>query len=538
MSAQDRIRSIRLSLRFIAPLAVTLALLAYALVPLVDRLTLRWWVSDLDTRSQLIANTMSEQLGDLVSQGASGKINLLFMRALQDERLYALAFCDESGKLRYETPTYPRSLGCSPPVGSSEQDHSVVRLRQGPLHVVEQPVFSGNDRIGSLILVHDMSFVERRSADTRRYLIGLFVVLGIVISLVTVFIAQLSWRGWVAGVRVLLRGEGIVQPFSQQPGAGNNSDLHPLASDLRALLREIDLSRRNPDRSTTWSPDMLRGVLREKLLGDEVIVVSNREPFLHVHSDGKIIVRRPASGLVTAMEPVMRACSGTWIAHGSGDADRETVDQNDRIRVPPDKPSYTLRRVWLSPEEEKGYYYGFANEGLWPLCHIAHVRPVFRTPDWEQYLRVNRRFAQAVRSEARTDDPVVLLQDYHFALLPRMVRELLPKATIITFWHIPWPNSESFGICRGARSCSTACSAAPSSVSTRVSTARTSSRPSTATSRRASSASPRPSRTAGSSRASSTIRSRSSGRRSGSTRSSRCRCAAPRCCAWSSFPTT
>jgi trehalose 6-phosphate synthase len=447
MSAQDRIRSIRLSLRFIAPLAVTLALLAYALVPLVDRLTLRWWVSDLDTRSQLIANTMSEQLGDLVSQGASGKINLLFMRALQDERLYALAFCDESGKLRYETPTYPRSLGCNPPVGASEQDHSVVRLRQGPLHVVEKPVFSGNDRIGSLILVHDMSFVERRSADTRRYLIGLFVVLGIVISLVTVFIAQLSWRGWVAGARVLLRGEGIVQPFSQQPGSGNNSDLHPLASDLRALLREIDLSRRNPDRSTTWSPDMLRGVLREKLLGDEVIVVSNREPFLHVHTDGKITVRRPASGLVTAMEPVMRACSGTWIAHGSGDADRETVDQNDRIRVPPDKPSYMLRRVWLSPEEEKGYYYGFANEGLWPLCHIAHVRPVFRTPDWEQYLRVNRRFAQAVRSEARTDDPVVLLQDYHFALLPRMVRELLPKATIITFWHIPWPNSESFGIC-------------------------------------------------------------------------------------------
>jgi trehalose 6-phosphate synthase len=427
-------------------LAVTLALLAYALVPLVDKLTLRWWVSDLDTRSQLIANTMQEQLGDLVSQGASGKINLLFMRALQDERLYALAFCDESGTLRYQTPTYPRSLGCNPPTSATDEEHSVVRLRQGPLHVVQQPIYQGNDRVGSLILVHDMSFVERRSADTRRYLIGLFVVLGIVISLVTVFIAQLSWRGWVAGVRVLLRGEGIVQPFSQQNGA-KNSDLHPLASDLRALLREIDLSRRSPDRGTTWSPDMLRGVLREKLLGDEVIVVSNREPFLHVHSEGKIIVRRPASGLVTAMEPVMRACSGTWIAHGSGDADRETVDKNDRIRVPPEKPSYTLRRVWLSPEEEKGYYYGFANEGLWPLCHIAHVRPVFRTPDWEQYLRVNRRFAQAVRSEARTDDPVVLLQDYHFALLPRMVRELLPKATIITFWHIPWPNSESFGIC-------------------------------------------------------------------------------------------
>jgi len=442
MSAQDRIRSIRLSLRFIAPLVVTLALLAYALVPLVDRLTLRWFVNDLDIRSQLVANTIEEQLADLVEQGASTKINTLFTRALQDERLYALAFCDESGKLRYQTATYPSSLGCNPPVGGDEE-RSVVRLRQGPLHVVQNPVYQGNDRIGSLILVHDMSFVERRSADTRRYLIGLFVVLGVVISLVTVFIAHLSWRGWVAGVRALLRGEGIVQPFAQPA----SDDLHPLASDLRAMLRDLDLSRRTPDRSGTWSPEMLRGVLREKLLGDEILVVSNREPFLHVHTDEGIKLQRPASGLVTAMEPVMRACSGTWIAHGSGSADRETADEHDRLRVPPEKPSYTLRRVWLTHEEEQGYYYGFANEGLWPLCHIAHVRPVFRTPDWEQYVRVNRRFADALRTEARTDDPVVLVQDYHFALLPRLIRERLPKATIITFWHIPWPNPESFGIC-------------------------------------------------------------------------------------------
>jgi len=399
-------------------------------------------VSDLDTRSQLIANTMEEQLADLVEVGAASKINALFTRALQDERLYALAFCDELGKLRYQTATYPTALGCKPPVGTDEQ-RSVVRLRQGPLHVVQRPIYQGTEPVGSLILVHDMSFVERRSADTRRYLIGLFVVLGVVISLVTVFIAHLSWRGWVAGVRALLRGEGIVQPFAQ-PATG---DLHPLASDLRAMLRDLDLSRRSPDRSATWSPEMLRGVLREKLLGDEILVVSNREPFLHVYADQGIKLQRPASGLVTAMEPVMRACSGTWIAHGSGSADRETVDEHDRLRVPPEKPSYTLRRVWLNPEEEQGYYYGFANGGLWPLCHIAHVRPVFRTPDWAQYVRVNRRFADAVRAEARTDDPVVLIQDYHFALLPRLVRERLPKATIITFWHIPWPNPESFGIC-------------------------------------------------------------------------------------------
>jgi trehalose 6-phosphate synthase len=158
-------------------------------------------------------------------------------------------------------------------------------------------------------------------------------------------------------------------------------------------------------------------------------------------------VQRPASGLVTAVEPVMRACGGTWIAHGSGSADRETADARGRMRVPPGEASYTLRRIWLSRAEELGYYYGFANEGLWPLCHIAHVRPVFRDEDWKHYRKVNERFADAVADEAKTDDPVVLIQDYHFALLPLLVRERLPRATIITFWHIPWPNPESFGIC-------------------------------------------------------------------------------------------
>src|SRR6266568_4229793 len=153
MSAQNRLRSMRLSLRFIAPLAITLALLAYALVPLVDRLTLRWWVSDLDTRSPLIANTMQDQLPDLVEQGSAAKINSLFARAIQDERLYALAYCDNAGRLRYQTPTYPASLGCNPPADPGAEGGSVVRLRQGPLHVVKRPMFQGSDRLGSLILV-------------------------------------------------------------------------------------------------------------------------------------------------------------------------------------------------------------------------------------------------------------------------------------------------------------------------------------------------------------------------------------------------
>ncbi|WP_284164765.1 trehalose-6-phosphate synthase [Frigidibacter sp. SD6-1] len=196
-----------------------------------------------------------------------------------------------------------------------------------------------------------------------------------------------------------------------------------------------------------WTVERLRKVIAEELAGTDVILVSNREPYVHTATEGAAVCDVPVGGLVSALEPVARSCGGTWIAHGSGSADRQTVDADDRIAVPPWKPEYTLRRVWLSPEEERGYYSGFANEGLWPLCHTAFVRPMFRETDWNHYRAVNERFAEAVRQEARSETPIVIVQDYHFALLPRMIRARLPKATILSFWHIPWPNAEVFGIC-------------------------------------------------------------------------------------------
>jgi trehalose 6-phosphate synthase len=196
-----------------------------------------------------------------------------------------------------------------------------------------------------------------------------------------------------------------------------------------------------------WTAARLKEVLREQLQGERVVVVANREPCIHEWSDGKIVVRHPASGLVTALEPVMRACSGVWVAHGSGSADREASDPSGRVDVTAPGSSYLLRRVWLNEEEERGYYYGFANEALWPLCHLAHAHPTFRRDDFQQYQRVNQRFADAVAAEVDCDDPIVLVQDYHFALVPRMLRERFPKATILTFWHIPWPNAERFSIC-------------------------------------------------------------------------------------------
>jgi len=449
-----RFRSIQLSLRFIVPLAVVLALFGYFAIPWMENLTQRWFVRDLDTRSRLVSSTLQQPLLTYLEDGTGERINDAFERAIQDERLYALALCSTDGILLYKTSTYPATLGCREGQISSEEDGStsnpVVRLAEGPVHVSTRELMQDGVSAGRLVLVQDMSFIERRSADTKKYILGLFVLMAGAISLITVIIAHLSWHGWVAGMREMLRGELLPRSPRRDaaPAAPVEGDMAPLASEFRAMLNDYQRElAASPVESTTWSPETLKLLLNQDLAGDQILVVSNREPYIHVATPGGVKVQRPASGLVTAVEAVMRACSGTWIAHGAGSADRETVDANDHVPVPPDNPSYTLRRVWLSKEEEQGYYYGFANEGLWPLCHIAHVRPVFRSTDWAEYVRVNQRFADAVIAEARSDNPVVLVQDYHFALLPRMVRAVLPKATIITFWHIPWPNPESFGIC-------------------------------------------------------------------------------------------
>ncbi|MBL0143189.1 MAG: trehalose-6-phosphate synthase [Betaproteobacteria bacterium] len=438
----------RLSLRFIVPLIVALGAIAYAVVPLVDDLTLKWFVRDLDIRTKLITAAIQEPLADAMSadldqRARQHRLEAIFGRIIQDERLFAIGYCDGSGKFAYRTVTLPRDITCRLPGLPAPESGRVHHFAGGSLHVAANPVVIGGTRVGELVIVHDMSFVERRSADTRKYIVYLFTGIGLVIALITVVIAEISWRGWVAGMKALIRGQLLAE--SLEPRA---KELKPLARDLEALVRDLETERRMRDESQmSWVPETLRTILRQDLKGDEILIVSNREPYIHVRQNGRVEVQRPASGLVTALEPVMRACSGTWIAHGAGTADRDVVDARDHVQVPPENPAYQIRRVWLTKEEEAGYYYGFANEGLWPLCHNAHTRPVFRAGDWEYYRTVNQRFADTVVSESRTPNPIVLVQDYHFALLPRLIRERLPQATIITFWHIPWPNPESFGVC-------------------------------------------------------------------------------------------
>jgi alpha,alpha-trehalose-phosphate synthase [UDP-forming] len=194
--------------------------------------------------------------------------------------------------------------------------------------------------------------------------------------------------------------------------------------------------------------ETLRNLIRTRVRGHKFITVSNREPYMHVWRDGELGWIRPASGLVVALDPVMRASRGLWVAHGGGgSADVAASDARGFVNVPPDEPSYRLKRLWLSEEQEENYYYGFANSALWPLCHVAYRTPVFREEHWRAYQEVNEKFAESIAEEVGGEQAFVFIQDYHFALLPRMLRQRCPRAVIAHFWHIPWPNPEVFRIC-------------------------------------------------------------------------------------------
>jgi alpha,alpha-trehalose-phosphate synthase [UDP-forming] len=195
-----------------------------------------------------------------------------------------------------------------------------------------------------------------------------------------------------------------------------------------------------------WDKSSLHDLIETKMTDYQMIVVANREPYIHRFAGEEIECQRPASGMAAALDPVMKAAGGVWVAHGSGDADRATVDASDHVAVPPEEPAYNLRRVWLTKEEEEGYYHGLANEGLWPLCHITFTRPVFQLKNWETYRRVNALFGDAVLEEADDRPTFVFIQDYHFALLPRYLKERNPNLIVAQFWHIPWPNRETFRV--------------------------------------------------------------------------------------------
>jgi trehalose 6-phosphate synthase len=431
----------RSAIRYLLLLFASLALVAWGASALFNRQAMAWAERDMGMRARLAVSAAGPSLGQATGAAARRLLDAM----VRDERLMGAALCQRDGKPEAASNGFPPALGCAElpaealEAGEPGWDRTVVGPT-GAAHMTVVPITDDGERPRLLLLIHDMSFVDRRADTTRRYTFLAFAVVGLLGAFAASVVARLSWLSWTTQLRTVL-----LAPF-RATEAATPRRFQPLLSDVRDLVSSLALEEARSE--TGWTPERLQQVLRRQLGGEGILVVANREPYIHERDGaGTVRVAHPASGLVTALEPVMRACSGTWIAHGSGNADFDVVDARDHVRVPPERPLYDLRRLRLTKEEEQGYYYGFSNEGLWPLCHVAHTRPEFRSADWEQYQRVNRRFAEAVAQEAASPDPIVLVQDYHFALLPKYLRELLPRATILTFWHIPWPNAERFGIC-------------------------------------------------------------------------------------------
>jgi len=415
------------------------ALVAFGISPFTGGIVQQWSRSDVEARSKLVFNAIQPLLSVDVEERAWARLSDLFKRVALDQKILAVGFCDTGGSLVAPTPEMPADFSCEKFARSENDSFATITSGGRRVLVAAFPVASSRGR-SYLVILTDLSFAAARSSQVLAYLLAALAGVVLVLTVGTIIFAVIMMRGWMNALRRAVdevrRGAQRVGPTLS--GSSIDREIHKLLRDAEHIPFTSQIE---------WTPQSLQQVLHGALPGAEVIVVANREPYIHNASGGRVVVQRPASGLVSALEPIIRACGGTWIAHGSGSADRETVDEHDRIRVPEAAPAYTLRRIWISEEEQDGYYYGFANEGLWPLCHIVFVRPTFRLRDWQLYRQINQRFADAVVAEARTEDPVVLVQDYHFALVPKMIRERLPKATIITFWHIPWPNAETFSIC-------------------------------------------------------------------------------------------
>lgn len=310
--------------------------------------------------------------------------------------------------------------------------------------------------LGAVEIIYDTAYIGRRMLELWKGIIATLLTL-IVLILVISFL--LHRRIFILPVQRLTKwfhhfqkGETDSRPPIKQTGelARLASEVEQLALSLRVARKSIsEAARLRVRKDELWTETKLRDLVRAKLGENALCVVSNREPYMHVieGTDAKPRCVRPPSGVVSALHPVLCACGGTWIAYGSGNADRQFVNSKNKLGVPPQDNRYILKRVWLTKEEAGGYYYGFSNEGLWPLCHIAHTRPIFRDADWQAYKEVNQKFADSVLEELPAKHPFIFIQDYHFTLLGRMIKEKRPDATIALFWHIPWPNPEIFSIC-------------------------------------------------------------------------------------------
>jgi len=417
--------------------------------------------ADIQYRSTLVAESLRESVEPNFINKSNQYLQGVVERFATKERFAGLAIYDNKTATVAASPAitledeHVKEI-VTDVMDADQANGDFVLIDESKMYAFVLPLHQEKSVVGALMVVQNATYIDTRLRDIwKTNLVRLFTQSAL-LALALLLILRWVIFEPVAALVQSLKSSRTDSTLPNTPVPSHpffkpltTEVMHMRKSLAEARVRAHDEAKMRLEKiDSPWTSDRLKAFVEDALKGRSIYLVSNREPYIHVRRNKTVEHFFPASGMATALEPIMQACGGTWVAFGSGDADKEVVDKNDRVRVPPDDPKYTLRRVWLTPKEEAGYYYGFSNEGLWPLCHLAHTRPIFRKEDWEEYKKVNGRFAETLLSEIKdVHRPIILVQDYHFALLPRMIKKARPDATIGLFWHIPWPNAESFSIC-------------------------------------------------------------------------------------------
>ena len=416
--------------------------------------------ADIEYRSSLLANALKAPVS--TSLDNKKQTQAIVDRFTNDQRIAGVGIVDNINSLIASSSTLVEEIPVSQRLAadamdSSTSDSAFVTYRGQRMHVFAEPIRNpeGQGVIGAILVVQKASYIDQHISDVwRRNVLRLIIqvtIFSLAILIVLRLLVQRPLRRLLNSLRSTKNGGGEDGQMYKSSLFG--PVLQEFSSIQKSLVRAKHAAREAAKTSleqldTPWTAERLHEFTKDLIKNRTIVAVSNREPYVHYKDGNDIKYYIPTGGMITALNPMMQACGGLWIAHGSGNADREVVDKDDKIGVPPDDPSYTLKRVWLTKEEEEGYYEGFSNRGLWPLCHMVHTRPTFRQSDWEAYQKVNQKFADAVLKEIKgKKNPIVIIQDYHFSLLPRLIKNARPDAAVCIFWHIPWPNSEAFSIC-------------------------------------------------------------------------------------------
>jgi len=441
-------------------IVISIALISFGVVQ--AHFTKERFVDDLESKAKSIADSMELSVRYALVNDDVKTLNRLVQKFQKRKNLQGCIIYDKDGKIlgiterfafwkQKEMPYIPEILKSQKPRGSLEQ------FQEHTVYSYILPIVSDDDKtLGLLEVAYDTSYMFNILADLWQ---RIAITLAGLVALITIISFLVQRKFFILPIQNLTSWFHNFQKgeIDHLHSINGKDELGKLASEVEQVALSLRVARNamtekaseRIEKDDFWTEAKLKDCVQAKLGNNAFFVVSNREPFMHITNPitEKIQVVRPAGGVVTAIDPILRALGGMWIAHGSGNDDKKFVNSKNKLGVPPGDNQYILKRVWLSKEEEAGYYYGFANEGLWPLCLITHARPTFRETDWEIYKKVNQKFADEIIEELPAKNPFIFIQDYHFTLLAKMIKEKRPDAIIALFWHIPWPNPETFSIC-------------------------------------------------------------------------------------------